>query len=393
MSIQIDPTLVSDVRQYGKFDVNACYQCGSCTVTCNLTNGSASFPRRTIRYVLMGLRKTVRSSLDPWLCYYCGDCSITCPRQTDPGEAMMTIRRFLTAQYDWTGLSAKFYKSKAWEIGSLFSVGLFVLALALYYHTQIVEIELPDLVSSEFIYDTVGDDFMGHMFGMIETFTIVVFLIPLVVLLSNALRMYWLTLHSENEIGIPFKLYFIEAKTLFLHALTQKRFKDCDEPYRWLIHGLLVLGCVLMFIPLLFFLEWFQTDNVYPLSHPQRWIGYIATAALIFASLEILVSRFRRREEMHKYSTTSDWILPTMLLLTAVSGIMVHIFRYYEFAIATHFMYAIHLAIVVPTMVIEIPFGKASHMLYRPLAMYFEAIRTSAIQMDAIEKGSLADAG
>ncbi len=305
----------------------------------------------------------------------------------------MTIRRFLTAQYDWTGLSAKFYKSKAWEIGSLFSVGLFVLALALYYHTQIVEIELPDLVSSEFIYDTVGDDFMGHMFGMIETFTIVVFLIPLVVLLSNALRMYWLTLHSENEIGIPFKLYFIEAKTLFLHALTQKRFKDCDEPYRWLIHGLLVLGCVLMFIPLLFFLEWFQTDNVYPLSHPQRWIGYIATAALIFASLEILVSRFRRREEMHKYSTTSDWILPTMLLLTAVSGIMVHIFRYYEFAIATHFMYAIHLAIVVPTMVIEIPFGKASHMLYRPLAMYFEAIRTSAIQMDAIEKGSLADAG
>ncbi|MEE9465655.1 MAG: hypothetical protein V3W14_08820, partial [Candidatus Neomarinimicrobiota bacterium] len=126
---------------------------------------------------------------------------------------MMTIRRFLTAQYDWTGLSAKFYKSKAWEIGSLFSVGLFVLALALFYHTNIVEIELPDLVSSEFIYDTVGDEFMGHMFGMIETFTIVVFLIPLAVLLSNALRMYWFTLHRENEIGIPFKLYFIEAKT------------------------------------------------------------------------------------------------------------------------------------------------------------------------------------
>ncbi len=138
MNIKSDPTLVAEVRKYGKFDTNACYQCGSCTVTCNLVKNSASFPRRVMRSTMMGLKKLVRSSLDPWLCYYCGDCSLVCPRQTDPGEAMMTLRRFLTAQYDWTGLAAKIYKSKVWEIGSLLVGGILVLLIVGYYGLNIV---------------------------------------------------------------------------------------------------------------------------------------------------------------------------------------------------------------------------------------------------------------
>ena len=49
----------------------------------------------------------------PWLCHYCGDCSENCPRQAFPGEAMMALRRYLTAQYDWTGLSGLMYRSVA----------------------------------------------------------------------------------------------------------------------------------------------------------------------------------------------------------------------------------------------------------------------------------------
>jgi quinone-modifying oxidoreductase subunit QmoC len=57
MKIKSDPTLLAEVRQYGKFDTNACLQCGSCTVECDLSDNSASFPRKPIRYVLLGLRK------------------------------------------------------------------------------------------------------------------------------------------------------------------------------------------------------------------------------------------------------------------------------------------------------------------------------------------------
>ena len=42
---------------------------------------------------------------------------------------MMAARRWLTAQYDWTGLSRRLYLSEQWEIGMLAVVALVVLAL------------------------------------------------------------------------------------------------------------------------------------------------------------------------------------------------------------------------------------------------------------------------
>jgi len=385
--VKNDPTLLGEIRKYGKFDTNACFQCGSCTITCELTGDSASFPRRIVRYALLGLKKLLLSSLEPWLCYYCGDCSITCPRQTEPGEAMMTLRRYLTTQYDWTGLSAKIYRSKAWEIGSLFFVGFLVLFLAVLYHVKVVGLDLPGLTS--------GAEAMGmeHMFGAITIFTVVVFLLPLFFLLSNALRMYWFTMHGDNNssVKIPFRLYLSEAKTFILHSITQKRFKDCTDAdkIRWIKHWLLVFGFVVMFFLLVFFLGWFQTDNIYPIYHPQRWLGYLATAAFIYVGGEILVSRIKKRKQVHKFSTHSDWIVPIMLLLTAVSGIALHIFRYLELSLMAHFTYAIHLAIAVPMLVIEIPFGKFSHMFYRPLAIYLLAVKEKALQQQLPQEAIL----
>jgi hypothetical protein len=39
------------------------------------------------------------------------------------------------------------------------------------------------------------------------------------------------------------------------------------------------------------------------------------------------------------------------------------------FELATCYTYAIHILIAVPMLVIEMPFGKWTHMIYRPLAM------------------------
>ena len=374
MKYRTDPNLLSEVRKYGKFDTNACLQCGSCTVSCDLTNDTNSFPRKTIRYTLIGLKEQLKSRLEPWLCYYCGDCSTTCPRQTEPGEAMMTLRRYLTAQYDWTGLSAKIYRSKLWEIGSLFFFGMIVLLLVVYYHLYIAELEYDMFISEPMP--------MEHMFGLIGTFTTIVFLIPLFFLLTNSLRMYWFTMRNNDDLKIPFRLYFTEAKTFLLHAVTQKRFRDCNVRTRWIKHLILAAGCGLMVCIKFFFLSWFQTDNIYPVYNPQRWLGYFAAGALIYTTVEILISRFRKREEIHKFSNANDLIFPIMLLLTAVSGLAVHVFRYLGLELTTHFTYAIHLAIAVPMLIVEIPFGKWSHMIYRPLAIYFQAVKEKAAQVE-----------
>jgi len=391
MKIKSDPALSAEVRKYGEFDTNACYQCGSCTVVCSLAKDLASFPRRTIRYVLFGLKKLLLGSLDPWLCYYCGDCSTTCPRETEPGEAMMTLRRYLTAQYDWTGLSAKFYKSKAWELGAVLVAGMFMASLIWLLHGP--------LVTERVELNTFAPAHMVHAFDLI-LFCVLAFF-----LLSNAFRMYWFTMHQsdsvripdvirsikkdgfgftmhqDEKIRIPFHLFISEAWTLIWNFATQKLFLKCaNNMGRWLKHFLLVSGYMLMLFLVVGLLLWFQTDNIYPIYHPQRWLGYYATAVLLFGTVEILIGRIRKREQIHKFSDFSDWMFPILLLLTTVTGISVHIFRYMGLPLATYYMYATHLIIAVPMLAVEVPFGKWAHMLYRPLAIYLQAVREKALE-------------
>ena len=376
MSSLAVPGFLQEVRKYGRFDVSGCFNCGSCTVVCGLSNGQASFPRRPIQLALLGLKRPLVESLEPWLCYDCGDCSTTCPRQAEPGESMMTLRRYVAAQYDFTGLSSKIFLSKAWHTIAISFVALLVFALVVIYHLYYMELPMsvPDFAATP----------MGleHMFPTIVDFTLVVFLIPFSIVLFNVIRMCRFTMYRNIRVKIPLRLYLIEAKTMIVQMLSHKNIRKCSEAIhkkRWTKHWLLGAACTLMFVIKFFFLEWFQTDEIYPLYHAQRWLGYLATAILIYVPLDILISRIKKSVQMHKFSEFSDLTLPIMLLLVAVSGILVHIFRYLDFSLTSHYAYAIHLAIAVPLLVIELPFGKWSHAFYRPLAIYFQEVKERAL--------------
>jgi len=91
-----------------------------------------------------------------------------------------------------------------------------------------------------------------------------------------------------------------------------------------------------------------------------------------------MIGRFRRREEIHKHSHSTDWLFLVLLFLTALTGILVHGFRLAGLALPTYNMYVVHLAIAVPMLVVEVPFGKWSHLAYRPVAMYFAGVRDAA---------------
>ncbi len=399
MKIKSDPTLVNDVRKYGNFDPNACFQCGSCTVTCDLTSDSASFPRRTMRYILFGLRDKLLGSLEPWLCYYCGDCSTSCPRETEPGEAMMTLRRYLTGQYDWTGISAKLYQTKAWQIAALLISGALMALLIALFHGPIVtdRVELNSFAPAE----------------LVHKFDITIASLVLIILFSNAFRMYWLTMHQGSsfrildiirgfikdgfgytfqngeKVRIPLFLFLSEAKTLIVHGVSQKLFLSCKNKSRWIKHFLLVTGYVIMFALVVVFLEWFQTDDIYPLYHPQRWVGYYAAAVLIYFTGEIILGRIRKREQIHKFSDLTDWMFPILLLLMAVTGIVVHIFRYLGFPLTTYYIYAFHLIIAFSWLVVIVPFGKWTHLMYRILAVYYQAVKEKAVLRQVPEKAIL----
>jgi len=372
-----DPLLLAEVRRYGVFNARGCFNCGSCTIDCDLATDSASFPRRTMQSVVLGLKDSVHQSLDPWLCHDCGDCSITCPREARPRESMKTLRRYLTAQYDWTGLSRRICRSPKWEIGALSSVAALVLALIILYHLYVVHLEV----------SVFGSTAMGleHMFGRITYFTVAVFLLSAAFIASHTARMFSLTMRRGPHAAIPLKFYLAEAKTMFLQMVTHKRILKCPatmQKRRWIMHWFLACGCSLMFVIKFFFLRWFQTDNIYPIYNPQRWLGYLAAAFIVVGSLDILIERARKRAPVYRQSGLSDAMLPVLLLLTALSGMAVHVLRYVGLGLSAHYAYAVHLMIVVPMLLVEIPFGGSSHMMYRPLALYFTAVKERALEAE-----------
>ncbi|HXZ28797.1 MAG TPA: 4Fe-4S dicluster domain-containing protein [Terriglobales bacterium] len=365
--IPTDPALLAEVRRYGSFDTSGCYQCGSCTLSCDLVTEFVNFPRRSIRYVLLGLRGPLLASLEPWICHDCGDCSLLCPRQAGPRLSMATLRRFLTAQYDWTRISGKLLASRAWHIAALTFVALLVVALILVYHLTYV-----GLPFSDFATTPMG---LEHMFPIMTYYAVTVLLLPLLLVLSRIYRIWRLTMGGEGRTPMPVSAYVAEAWTYVWHSATHKLMRKCPDRSRWLGHWLLALGTGLMLTVKLLALRWFQTDAVYPIYHPQRWLGYLAAGFIFYGIGDILIGRIRAQKEFYKETSFEDLVFPILLLLTAASGLAVHVFRYLGFGMTCHFLYAAHVIVATPMLLVEMSFGKWSHMIYRPLALYFEAVK------------------
>lgn len=392
---RVTPALLADVRRHGRFDAH-CLNCGSCAVACELSDESITLPRRPIRAVLLGLKRSTRESLEPWVCHDCGDCAIACPQKANPAESMRTLRRYLTGQYDITGLSRRILRSRAWHLGALGVVFAIVLALLVVYHLHWGELTMTDFVSTALP--------MEHMFPKIRYFTWIVYGIPLVFLTLHALRMQRMTMGRS---GVPLRHYAMEAWTIFVQVVTQKRMRQCPAeqrklralelfreegreagvrlvPRRWLKHWLMAAGTMAMIVITGLFLSWFQTDAVHAWYHPQRALGYLASACIVWATTDILVRRVRTPRAERRPNALA---MPLLLWLTVVSGLAVHVVRMLGLELTTHYAYAVHLLITVPMLVVELPFGEWAHMIDRPLALYFHAVRLRAAAEPPAEAG------
>ncbi len=367
MHNSIDPELYQEVAKFGAKDMEICMQCGICSASCPLSTGTDTFPRKIYRYLQLGLRDKLLKSPVPWLCYYCGDCNLDCPRGAEPAETMMATRRWLTTQYDWTGLAKKFYLSEVWELGALGLVALGIIALFWFFHGPIITDRVAVNTFVPVLWIEIGDLSMAVVLTLF--------------LLSNAFRMFRLIM---NDTSVPFWLYLTEAKAFVLHFATQKRWRECGEDKsRWLKHFLLVSGYMTMMTLIIIFIRWFQVDD--SSWHFSSLFGYYATAVIMFITVEMFQSRRKKQEAIHRFSELSDWMFLILLFLTTLTGIIMHLVRLAGWPMGTYVMYVIHLAIAVPMLVIEVPFGKWSHLFYRPLALFLTTVREKAMKHSSVD--------
>ena len=344
---RVNPEFATEILKYGAADFQACFNCGNCTAVCSLSTEDNSFPREMIRYSTLGLEDEIKASLKPWLCYYCGECTTQCPRQASPGELMMSLRRWLTSKYDWTGLSGLMYKSLPLSLAAFLLAFVGVIAFAFS-----VGFELTKMIE------------MGHYFEMIAIGTVGV-----VILLPNIIRMWWLTI-LKPKTKVPVMNYLKASVDLFVHMFTQKRALSCDDnQFRWFEHFILVLA----YLSLLFttvFLDWFAATSIFIIV-----LGYVESVIIFVVTVDFVSSRVKKNKAVSKNSQPSDWFFVIWLLLMGLTAFLVRLFIDLDILTMNKWLYLFHLTILVQWALIIVPFGKWTHFLYRSFAMYFDRLK------------------
>jgi ferredoxin/nitrate reductase gamma subunit len=378
MAARANPKLIDDLEHFGASDVVKCYQCGNCSAACTHSADAHVFPRKSMRYLQMGLEKPLRSTLDPWLCYYCGECSDQCPRGAEPGETMMGIRRWLTAQYDFTGLSGLLYRSFASEL-------MAVLVLALLTGVGFLTFGFLGGGGNLSVYDGPGAFLPAHD---IHLFDWGMGAILGGLLGINCLRMWLFTMRNEHAVPVPLSLYIRHAFLLPVHFFTQKSFRDCERKRPWAMHLILMLSYVTMLVLIMLFLKYMQAG-------PQvNWyahtFGYLSAIGLVTTGILAVIGRLKKDEAYHRHSHESDWMFLALLLFVSVTGIVQHILHRAGMPMAANITYVVHLMGVVPMLGLEVPFSKWSHLAYRPLAIYFAQLQQAAQAEGAVPLGASA---
>ncbi len=343
----INPEFGKELEKYGAFDFNACYNCGTCTAICSLSTEEDSFPREMVRLSTIGDEEDIKASLKPWLCYYCGECSSNCPRQANPGELMMSLRRWLTSVYDWTGLSGLLYKSLPISIIAFILTAIAVIGFSTYENFNLEKIM-----------------HVGHYFEMIAIGSVFA-----IILLPNIIRMWWFVI-GKPKIKVPFTAYFKALGELFIHMFTQKRALGCDDnQFRWFEHFILVIG----YLALLFttvFLDWFSSESIFIIL-----LGYAESIIIFIVTFDFVRNRIKKNKEISKHSQPSDWFFVIWLLLMGLTAFAVRLFIDINILEQNSWMYLFHLIVLVQWALIIVPFGKWTHFLYRSFAIYFARLK------------------
>jgi heterodisulfide reductase subunit C2 len=90
----VHPEFAEELKRFGVGTAMDCFNCGTCAAICPLIY--EHFPRKMVRYIQLGAKdRILENPGDLWRCLHCGLCTQTCPREADPGEVILGLKRFV----------------------------------------------------------------------------------------------------------------------------------------------------------------------------------------------------------------------------------------------------------------------------------------------------------
>jgi nitrate reductase gamma subunit len=373
---RIDIRLLDELKQYGEFNVINCFSCGHCTAVCNLVKSGEAFPRRVIRYAVLGLRDKLAAEKAVWSCYYCGECTAACPRQATPGQFMDAARRYFIVHWDVTTLSRRFYTSPkfTWAFMTVLAVILAVLFLATGGRMESERLALFEFMNYDFL----------HYLGIV-----IMALVGIIMMINmaNIARPIIKVIPRPPGAGLASWIRdgILAVKDVVEELSLQKEFDECkvsksENPEPWyLSRRIMHLSIMWGFLGLLgattFDFLFKEPGSHVPLYYPPRLLGTLSGVLLLYGiTLALWLRREKRGGLSFEKSYLSDWLLLWLLWATALSGYITELAVYLPHGFFLGYLIFLVHTILALELLLLLPFTKFSHVIYRPVALYVHAL-------------------
>ena len=371
--IEPDLDFIRELLANGGDSLKKCYQCATCSVTCELSPAEAAFPRKEMHWAQWGLKERLLADPDVFLCYQCNDCTKTCPRGARPGDVLAAIRaavyrRFAVPSFMGGALG----NPKA--MLPLFLVPVLVLFGLLFEQQSRGEGFAYNLSHLFSAHEVVYHHFLRH--GILEMLFMFGNLVIFALAAAGFYRFYN-NLRKHHKGGVS--LTFLQATVATVkEILIHRRFNQCGQNKpRSLAHMMVLFGffgaAATAGLAVGYMLYWMkvlhpgQPFDGLGLDNPIKWLGVLSGVAMVVGS-GMMIQRRRANTDDVGANGFVDQLFLWMILLIASTGMATWLLRLAGNPAIAYPVYFIHLVIVF-FLLWYMPYSKFSHMIYRGLAL------------------------
>ncbi|MBW1881185.1 MAG: quinone-interacting membrane-bound oxidoreductase complex subunit QmoC [Deltaproteobacteria bacterium] len=352
-----------------------CFQCGTCSTTCELSPEIDPFPRKEMAWAVWGQKDRLLADPDVWLCHQCNDCSTRCPRNARPGDVLAAIRREQILHYAFPRFVARWLRQPRF-IPFLLAIPAVLLTAA-----RLLRDPLGGALGfSRFTEDRISYSFSSEFpHWLINSFFGFFSLLVLIITIVGVWR-FWQAMKTTvppERLANPAKglgaSILSTLKTLWLH----ERFTKCGttrsrySSHMLVFYGFLALCVVTLWVitgkhnPLI------SHEFVYPFPFWSPWKALANLAGLAIATGCLLMIRDRLKQTREAVgSTYYDWAFILLLLFVVLTGFGTEVMHFARMEPHRHIMYFLHLVLIF-ALLMYLPYSKLAHVVYRLAALIF----------------------
>ena len=398
--IKPDGKFIRDVIRRGGDSAKKCFQCGTCSVTCELSYARerAGFPRKLMLWTQWGLKDRVLRDTGIWLCHQCNDCSANCPRGANPGDVLAAVRSLAVEHFSAPSfLSRLFSDPRGLPVvfGLTTAILLVLVAVLQGFDYPEGEIEYARFISHTAIY--IAAPLTVAYAAVVAGLGLLRYWRQLQIGSDEALAAVPDAAAPEPEAGGAEATEPTEpsagpgamaasASGLSLGSglaststdiALHSSFRQCqtDKPRLW-GHLAVFYGTPFLLIAtsLAAIYSFTGAEVQRPASDPAKILGNLG-AILIFAGIVVFAfNRLRAKKGSWGRGSYTDWFLLGIILLLVVTGAVLEVARYADAASLAYSLYLVHLVVVFVAFAYA-PHGKFAHVFYRTAALMFARSR------------------